>query len=230
MTPDTGERGVKPRLLDLFCGAGGCTRGYQLAGFEVVGIDWIDQPRYVGEEFHRGDAIALGAELLAGGGFHAVHASPPCQAFSITANYPNTRDDHPDLVPATRELLAASGLPSVIENVPGAPIRPDLVLCGEMFGLRLHRHRWFETEGFFAMAPPHTRHLLRGARNNCHIEDGHARQVVGNFADLESAREAMGIPWMARGELAQAIPPAYTAFIGEYLLHAIDLDPAGEVA
>ena len=213
---------VKPRLLDLFCGAGGCTKGYQRAGFEVVGVDLAAQPNYCGEVFHRGDALEIGQRLLDSEDFDAIHASPPCPAYSRASHYHGVQANHPDLVGPTRDLLNQTGLPWVIENVPGSPVRRDLVLCGEMFGLRVHRHRYFETEGFFAMQPPHGRHTLKGADHNCHIEEGVARLVAGNYANHEDAADAMGIDWkISRRELANAIPPAYTEHIGGYLMAAV---------
>ena len=157
--------------------------------------------------------------------FAAIHASPPCQAFSLASLWQgkeNRAEKYPDLVDPTRKLLEASGLPYIIENVEGAPLRRDLVLCGEMFGLRVHRHRLFEVGGWFAMQPRHAPHQLKGALNNCHIEEGYTRQVAGNYADHEDASDAMGIDWMDRKGLAQAIPPAYTKFIGEQLLTQLD--------
>jgi DNA (cytosine-5)-methyltransferase 1 len=216
---------MTPRLLDLFCGAGGCSVGYARAGFEVVGVDLEPMPNYP-FEFIQTDAIALLEAALRTGmvcgvwrlaDFDAIHASPPCQAFSLATLYHGRTEKHPDLIEPTRALLKRTGLPYVIENVAGAPIRKDVLLCGEMFGLRLHRHRYFETEGFLVMQPPHSRHGLKGAIHNCHIEDGHARLVAGNYADHESASEAMGIDWMTRAELAEAIPPAYCEHIGGYL-------------
>jgi DNA (cytosine-5)-methyltransferase 1 len=210
---------VKPRLLDLFSCAGGAARGYQRAGFHVVGVDIEDQPNYCGDEFHRADALKFPFD-----GFDAVHASPTCQTFSIATRYhPGTVDDWPDLVTPMRDRLHREcRAPFIIENVPGAPIRQDVLLCGEMFGLRLHRHRYFETEGFLVMQPPHTKHRLRGALHNSHVEDGFARQVAGHFADMPSARAAMGVDWpMTRDELAEAIPPAYTEHIGVYLMAAL---------
>lgn len=127
---------MRPRLLDLFCGAGGCAVGYHRTGFDVVGVDIRSQPNYP-YRFHQGDALEVLEMILAGEGswalerFDAVHASPPCQAFSIaTLFYPGARDEHLDLVEPTRRLLDATGLPYVIENVPGAPIRKDVLLCG----------------------------------------------------------------------------------------------------
>lgn len=207
----------RPRLLDLFCGGGGCSVGYHRAGFDVVGVDLEPQPNYP-FEFVRADALEFLREHYQD--FDAIHASPPCQAFSLATMF-NGREasaSHPDLVDPTRVLLDETGLPYVIENVEGAPLRRDLVLCGEMFGLRVHRHRVFELGGWFAMQPRHQPHVLKGALHNCHIEDGHARQIVGNYANHDDAMDAMGIDWMDRRDLAQAIPPAYTEFIGEQLL------------
>ena len=208
---------MKPRLLDLFCGAGGCAVGYHRAGFDVVGVDIAPQPNYP-YEFHQADALdppVLYDE------FDAIHASPPCQAFSIATMFHGRDKTHVDLVDPVRRLLAASGLPWVIENVPGAPIRADVKLCGEMFGLGVHRHRHFETDGFFVMQPPHSRHHLKGAATNTETREGYARGVYGHLSDRAGASEAMGIGWMTSAELAQAIPPAYTEHIGGYLLSAI---------
>lgn len=205
-----------PRLLDLFCGAGGAGMGYHRAGFDVVGVDLAPQPNYP-FPFLRADAL----ELLAAGfwrGFDAIHASPPCQRYSLaTGFHPEARANHPDLVEPTRELLQQAGRLYVIENVPGAPLRRDLVLCGEMFGLRIHRHRWFECGGWTPMRLQHQPHRLRGARTNCETGPGVARWVSGHYADHQDASDAMGIDWMTRDELREAIPPAYTELIGHQL-------------
>jgi DNA (cytosine-5)-methyltransferase 1 len=206
---------MKPRLLDLFCGAGGAAMGYVAAGFEVVGVDRALQFHYP-FEFHHADALTFPLD-----GFDAIHASPPCQAFSLATHYHGTQADHADLVEPTRRLLEASGLPWVMENVERSPLRRDVVLCGEMFGLRVHRHRVFETGGFLVLRPSHVPHRLRGAKHNCHIEDGHARLVAGHFADLDDAGDAMGIDWMTKAELAQAIPPIFTEYVGGFLLAAV---------
>lgn len=215
-----------PRLLDLFCGAGGCSVGYARAGFEVVGVDVEPQPNYP-FEFVQTDALEYMANVIAyGRAFDAIHASPPCQAFSIATLFHGRDERHVDLVDPVRTRLDATGLPYVIENVPGAPIRKDVLLCGEMFGLGVHRHRYFETHGFFVMQPPHGRHRLKGAPTNSAQPEGYARLVAGHFADLPGAREAMGIDWMGREELAQAIPPAYTEHIGEYLMRSLMAEAA----
>jgi DNA (cytosine-5)-methyltransferase 1 len=218
---------TRPLLLDLFCGAGGGagpadrSSGYA-KHFDVVGVDSAPQPHYP-FEFHQADALTFPLD-----GFDAVHASPPCQAFSFaTRHRPGASAKHPDLVAPVRDLLARTGLPYVIENVPEAPLRNDLTLCGEMFGLRVHRHRRFEIGGFPVRQIPHRPHRLSGARDNCHVEEGFTRMVVGHFSNLADARDAMGIDWMNRYELAQAIPPAYTEYIGRQLLAAL---VAGAVA
>ena len=226
---------MRPRLLDLFCGAGGCSVGYHRAGFDVVGVDIRPQPNYP-FEFVQADALEYVEQIVARAevlgvdaiGYAAIHASPPCQAFSLATLYHGASKaaDHPDLVHQTRQLLDQTGLPHVIENVEGAPLRRDLVLCGEMFGLRVHRHRVFELGRWFAMRPPHQPHRLRGAQDNCHIETGHARLVAGNYANHEDASDAMGIGWMNRRELSQAIPPAYTEFIGHQLLAHLEQQAA----
>jgi DNA (cytosine-5)-methyltransferase 1 len=216
----------RPRLLDLFSGAGGAAMGYHRAGFEVVGVDIKPQPHYP-FEFHQGDAMTYPLN-----GFDAIHASPPCQAYSV-ANNIHQRDDHPDLVPATRERLKTAGVPWVMENVPGAPMRNYVVLCGLALGCNVKRHRLFEYEGFWLWGPPpcpkghpgdwllvfgHTV-LSRGKVTGKAKGGGNVirREHVGT----ERGREAMGIDWMNRDELSQAIPPAYTEFIGRQLLEHI---------
>jgi DNA (cytosine-5)-methyltransferase 1 len=209
---------MKPRLLDLFCGAGGAAMGYARAGFEVVGVDIKPQPNYP-FEFAQGDVFQDGLALFAEDYFDAVHASPPCPAYSLVSGFQGVAKDHPDLVGLTRGLLELDiALPYVIENVPGSPLRRDLVLCGEQFGLRIHRHRVFELGGWFAMQNGHGRHALRGAKTNCEKGEGVARWITGNYADHEDASDAMGIDWMTRRELKDAVPPAYTEFIGTQLM------------
>lgn len=205
----------KPVLLDLFCGAGGASRGYQLAGFYVIGVDISPQPNHAGDEFVQADATQFPLD-----GFRYIHASPPCQRFSFATRFNKGKfEDHPDLIDPIRQRLVATNAKTVIENVPGAPVRKDIMLCGEMFGLRVHRHRYFEVAGFEFTNPKHQKHKLKGAAHNCDVREGHARQVAGHYSNHPDACEAMGIDWMNRHELPESIPPAYTEFIGRQMLN-----------
>jgi DNA (cytosine-5)-methyltransferase 1 len=210
--PPTG----KPVLLDAYSGAGGAARGYQLAGFHVVGVDVAPQPRYAGDEFYVGDAIEFIRRH--GRAFDAIHASPPCQAHTkCRALWGRT---YADLIPQTRAALVGSGRPYVVENVEDAPLLSPIVLCGTMFGLKVYRHRKFESS-VFLMAPPHPkRHPVKMPRANTPGPDGYIC-VAGHFSPLAVGRAAMGIPWMGRDELSQAIPPAYSEFVGRQLLRAL---------
>lgn len=206
--------GAAPRLLDLYCGAGGAAMGYARAGFDVTGVDSAAQPRYP-FRFVRADALDYCARH--GHEYDAIHASPPCQHYSVTRHL--HRNVHPDLVGATRDALVATGRPYVIENVPGAPLHTHVMLCGQMFGLALYRHRLFECS-FFLLAPAHSRHTLPatgtkgwGCSSNAPIQT-----VVGGNYHAAKGRAAMGIDWMPIRELNQAIPPAYTQFIGRALM------------
>lgn len=211
---------MKPRLLDLFCGAGGCSVGYARAGFDVVGVDLNPQPNYP-YEFHQADAMTYPLD-----GFDAIHASPPCQAHSSIGQQMSKRYGtvYPDLVAPTRELLQATGLPYVIENVPGAPLIEPAMLCGSSVGLDVRRHRLFETN-WPLMVPPcaHGWQTRRFRSLDQRRAEGLA-SVVGvhghlNYAGERELREkAMEIDWMTTPELAQAIPPAYTELIGHQLM------------
>jgi DNA (cytosine-5)-methyltransferase 1 len=210
------------RLLDLFCGAGGAAVGYHRAGFEVVGVDIKPQKHYP-FEFHQADALEYLAEH--GREFDAIHASPPCQAFTTLARMWNAKK-HESLVEPTREALVASGRPFVIENVVGAPLVAPVLLCGTMFGLgteraQLRRHRLFETSFPVGLTPTH-QHVGRviGVYGN---KSRDRRRANGGSKDFpnEDAKMAMGIDWMTRAELSQAIPPAYTEWIGKQLIRAL---------
>lgn len=216
----------RPRLLDLFCCAGGAAMGYHRAGWDVEGVDIAPQPRYP-FAFRQGDALATLRELHMSGRlavFDAIHASPPCQGYTaLRAVHGN---EWPQLVPAVRELLDATGLPYVIENVQGSPVRRDLVLCGEMFGLDVIRHRYFELGGWTAPKLAHKPHRgrVRGWRHGAYYE-GPYLAVHGDGGGKGSVSEwqaAMGIDWTDdRRELAEAIPPAYTEYIGRALLQHV---------
>ena len=239
------------RLLDLYCKAGGAGKGYAQAGFEVVGVDIEAQKRYP-FKFHQADALEYLREH--GHEFDAIHASPPCQLYSAMrkGRWQDREDRHPDLVDPTRQLLIQSGKPYVIENVVGAPLINPIILCGTMFkletkhGSQLRRHRLFEL-GLFTIpencVPPCN-------HNNASAIDaygggqhpgrkkvpatigvyGHAggsseRDGLIQFG-TQDRRDAMGIKWMTGAELSQAIPPAYTEFIGRYLLERVRYIPA----
>lgn len=211
----------QPRLLDLFSGAGGCTAGYQRAGFWVRGVDINRQPRYVGEQFVQADALEYLAGLIKSGEigeFDAIHASPPCQAYAATRVL--SKKNHPELIEPVRELLKASGLPYVIENVPGAPLASPVRLNGFLFDLATERERWFECSFSMPLVllPQSLRKPVKMGRP---VADGDVIQVVGHFSNVAYARQVMGAEWMTRDELAQAIPPAYTEFIGTQLMTAI---------
>ncbi|HYE58597.1 MAG TPA: hypothetical protein VD948_08830 [Rhodothermales bacterium] len=213
----------KPRLLDLFSGAGGCARGYQLAGFHVTGVDLKPQPRYAGDVFIQGDALEYVREH--GHEYDAIHASPPCQAFTrakFLRIAQGRSTQAPDLIEPTRAALAVSGKPYAIENVEGAPLIDPVLLCGSMFGLRVRRHRLFETNVF--LLRPVCQHATAPRPVGVHSwgKWGHEIPSGGKLAaSLEDAQDAMGIDWMKRPELAEAIPPAYTLFIGRQLLAAL---------
>ncbi|MEU6264859.1 DNA cytosine methyltransferase [Saccharopolyspora shandongensis] len=210
----------RPRLLDLFCCAGGAGMGYHRAGFDVVGVDIGPQPNYP-FEFHQADAIEFLTER--GREFDAIHASPPCQAFSPLNAY--NHKTYPDLVDAVRAALVASGKPYVIENVPQAPLREPVILCGAMFGLRVYRHRAFETS-FPLATQPHPAHVARCVRNGyLPTPDRPFMSIHGgkhSKAWRAKAAEVMDVPWTATIiEVCEAIPPAFTEHIGAALLDVL---------
>lgn len=202
----------RPLLLDLFCCAGGVAMGYHRAGFDVVGVDITPQPRYP-FAFVQGDALAYLAEH--GHRFDAIHASPPCQAYTVARNF--HKREHPELVEPVRALLQRIGKPWVMENVPGSPLIPTVILCGTMFGLNVYRHRLFESN-VMLLAPAHGRHTRPCTPVGRAPKPGEVMTVAGHFSGIEHARAAMGIDWMNRAELAQSIPPAYTEHIGRQLM------------
>lgn len=191
--------------------------GYARAGFDVVGVDVNPQPNYP-FKFHQGDALDFARQH--GHEFDAIHASPPCQAYSETHKI--RRNVHPELVPATRDLLKQIGLPWVIENVPGSPLVHPIELCGSMFGLRTYRHRLFETS-FPLEVLAHPAHLAPQAKMGRPPKDGEFIHVVGNFSGVEYAKRAMDIDWMSRSEMAQAVPPVYTEYIGAQLMSLLQV-------
>jgi len=211
------------RLLDLYCKAGGASKGYADAGFEVTGIDIKKQKRYP-FTFIQADCLEIMKDLDFLRSFDVIAASPPCQTHSSTKHLrvaQGKQTDKVDLIPQTREALVASGVPYVIENVPGAPLIDPVQFCGSYFGLKVRRHRLFESNIKLIGSP-------------CkHKEQGRPVGIYGSMRDeipggghtaktIEQAREAMGIDWMIWGELVEAIPPIYTYEIGKQLLLTID--------
>jgi DNA (cytosine-5)-methyltransferase 1 len=222
----------RPRLLDAFSGAGGSARGYQLAGFHVTGIDVRPQPRYAGDVFVQGDAL----EYLAAHGreFDAVHASPPCQRYSqVNRRAHLAGREYPDLVAPVRDLLLLLGRPWVIENVEASPLRRAVRLCGSSFGLPVRRHRLFESSvALFAPPCAHGWQTRRGRPYpTCFQQKGAARrgssvvQVYGNTPGVGLWPAALGIDWMTRQEMTQAIPPAYTRHVGLQLRRYLEDAP-----
>ena len=232
----------KPKMLDLFCCAGGAGMGYNRAGFDVYGVDIDAQPNYP-LAFRQHDALALLRYLISGGGmwfnhpdgraewltladFDAIHASPPCQGYTaLAAVHGNV---WPKLYEPVKALLNETELPYIIENVQGSPVRRDLTLCGEMFGLSVIRHRYFELGGWTATAPAHVPHRGRVAGMR-HGEwfTGPYFAVYGEGGGKGTVLEwqaAMGIYWTSvRHEIAEAIPPRYTEYIGAQLLDHLAL-------
>lgn len=203
----------KPRLIDLYCGAGGCSKGYQEAGFHVTGVDNKPQPHYCGDDFVQADAL----EFLKRHGhqFDAYSASPPCQRYLRGGLF--DKNNHPALIEPTRDLFLSFGKPFVIENVPDAPLRNPIILAGTLFGLKVLRQRAFECS-FPVPQPPLPEFTGKVAKMGRPPKEGEYIAPVGHFSGVPYARTAMGIPWMRQLELAQAIPPAYTKYIGDHLM------------
>ena len=206
---------TRPRLLDLFCGAGGAAVGYHRAGFDVVGVDIKPQPRYP-FEFIQADAMTFPLD-----GFDVIHASPPCQRYSVMSKCrEGLGESYEDLIVTMRDRFRCSGIRWVIENVPGSPLISPIRLCGRMFGLELYRHRHFESNMAITQ-PNHAKHDIAGGRAG-HWKPGQIVSVCGNCAPIALAKKAMGIDWMRRDELSEAIPPAYTEYIGKQLIRVME--------
>lgn len=214
------------KLLDLFCGAGGAGEGYRRAGFDVDGVD-IEPHHYPPGRFFQNDAM-LFRRFAYLDGFDAIHASPPCQGYSTMSALPNAKE-YPKLIGELRKLLEAWGGPYVIENVVGArsDMRDPVMLCGSMFGLsglgrdgvrrQLRRHRLFESN--IPILAPQCQH--HGEPVGIYGNGGGGKQTRGYKAHLEDAREALGIDWMSMDDLREAIPPAYTEYVGNHLAEHI---------
>jgi DNA (cytosine-5)-methyltransferase 1 len=208
------------RLLDLFCGSGGSSVGFHRAGFEVVGVDIKPQPRYP-FEFIQANAFEYLIEHWRE--FDIFGAGPPCQAYSVTA--PLSNGNHPTLVGPVRELLQATGKPYIIENVPGAPLINPLMLCGTMFSLRVLRHRLFECHPVLWWPPAACCHWGKVAPcfgAGAYDKSGYEFvTVAGKNCPPSVGGPAMGIDWMTGRELSQAIPPAYTEYVGKKIRELI---------
>ena len=238
----------KPQVIDLFCGAGGAARGLQQAGFHVTGVDIKPQPRYAGDVFIQADALTFPLD-----GFDLIWASPPCQRYSLAAgrNSRRARASHPDLIPQTRSRLVCNGALYCIENVMQAPLKTTVVLDGTMFPHGTHRtlrRRRFESNfAILSLSPlrsfgpctcpkavtvaghPGTtfsRYYRKAgpglAGNTAVVRQGYR----GRAGTLPEWKQAMGIDWMTGKEIAQAIPPAYSEWIGRYALIALGLATA----
>ena len=205
------------KLLDLFSGAGGAAMGYSRAGFDVVGVDIAPQPRY---PFPFVQADALDYLAAHGHEFDAIHASPPCQKYSWSAKR-WTEIERADLVGPTRAGLQRTGRPYVIENVVGAPLVRPLVLCGVMFGLAVLRHRLFESN-VVLLSPGHRPHTGSVGDGTYVTVAGHGGNNCKGRGSRAVKQAAMGIDWMSDAELNQAIPPAYTHYIGRQLRAVLD--------
>lgn len=228
----------RKRLLNLCCCAGASCSGYEQAGFEVWGVDIEPQPHYVNPgRFIQADALDVLADRSFMAGFDAVHVSPPCQGYSPLNAY--NKKDYPRLIEPIRDRLAAYAMPYVIENVPGAPLRDPVTLCGYMFpGLMVERHRLFEAGRFRLEPPHHPAHNLKCTRNGyLPTPDAPLMSVHGgkhSRAWQRRACEVMGTPWLAVPEdagvnrikagireVCEAIPPAYSKWVGERMMAAL---------
>jgi DNA (cytosine-5)-methyltransferase 1 len=206
------------RALDLYCCQGGMSEGLRQAGFEVVGVDFEPQPRYP-FAFICYDAIDY---LLFFAGtirqhFDLIHASPPCQHDSDCQRIRGR--EHPDLIGPTREALEAVGVPYVIENVRGATpkLRDPVMLCGEMLGVPMYRHRYFETNWPLPQ-PEHPPHVAPQVKMGRAPKPGEYVQAVGNFSGVQQVREIMEMPWANRDGLREAVPAAYGRYVGEQFI------------
>jgi DNA (cytosine-5)-methyltransferase 1 len=207
---------TRPLLLDLFCCQGGAAMGYHRAGFDVIGVDIEPQPRYP-FPMVVADALAPPFDLSM---FDVIHASPPCQAYSVATLQHRDRHAYVDLVEPTRRMLAESGVPYIIENVVGAPLVNPIMVCGSGLGMvRIRRHRLFESNrALFGVPCVHgqNRDILSVVGHS----EGSGKSGVGYLkADKETA---MGIDWMSRDGLSEAIPPAYTEHIGRQLIDQLE--------
>jgi DNA (cytosine-5)-methyltransferase 1 len=202
------------KILDLFCGAGGAAMGLHrvFPDAEITGVDIKIQPRYP-FKFIQHDAVTFTLQ-----DFDFIWASPPCQAYSMsTFQWRAKGRKYPNLINTIREQLVRASVPYVIENVIGAPLVDPVMLCGAMFGLKVYRHRLFESS-FLLTAPEHVPHTVKQAKVGRPPQEGEFCNPVGHFPNLKYHQEAMGIHWATKAELAQAIPPAYSEYVAKKLI------------
>jgi len=214
-------KGVKPKMLDLYCCQGGASMGYMRAGFDVTGSDLDEQPRYP-FSFIRGDALAILMSPVVRQ-FEVIAASPPCQRRTKAQKIQGR--EHPALIAPTRELLIATGKLYIIENVPACgedddPLIDPLELCGAMFGLRTYRHRHFESSVPLT-APEHPRHEAPTVKMGRPLAEGDWYHAVGNFSNVPYVKADLGVPWMTRDGVRECIPPTYTEYLGRQLLEKL---------
>jgi DNA (cytosine-5)-methyltransferase 1 len=213
----------RPLVIDGFCCQGGATKGYQDAGFRVLGIDIVDQPNYTGDAFIRADVLEFLRSHVEWIRENVVfgHFSPPCQRYSRTQQIQG--NEHPDLIAPTRDAATEIGIPYVIENVENA--RDELIdpvmLCGDMFpgyGLMTYRHRLFEPGNGLVLPriadPEHTTPITKMGRKR---RPGTYAHFVGNFSGVEEAKSAMRVPWMTRDGIRECIPPVYAEWVGGHV-------------
>lgn len=211
------------KLLDVCCGAGGCSVGYARAGFEVIGCDLFPQPEY---PFTFIQTNALEIDFAP---YDIIHLSPPCPRFSVATRFnPGKAESHEDLLTPLRVKVLASGKPYILENVVGAPLHKPIRLCGTMFGLRVYRHRLFESN-LPIVAPTHPKHLYRSTRPG-RIPQAHEFWcVAGHFGNKQAAAEVLGVEWMSkRKNISDAIPPAYTYYLGLQAMHVLQKQCKGD--
>lgn len=205
----------KPRALDLFCGGGGATKGLQQAGYHVTGVDIVRQPHYCGDAFIQADALTFPLD-----GYDLVWASPTCKRYSTITKTAKTEDTWPDQIPAIRARLHEWGGSYIIENVITAPLENAVMLCGAMFGLKVYRHRLFESNHLL-LVPPHVPHWDQTPTAGRGISPKGFICIAGHMNNIEYAKAAMGTPWLKGDALSQAIPPAYSEYLGRQVLEQL---------
>lgn len=218
---------MKPVLLDICCRQGGASKGYQDAGFYVIGVDIEPQPKHKGDEFICADGLEVLRALIAdqralGVHISAIHTSWPCQGYSITNVI--MKGSYPKLIEHGRELLQEIGLPYVQENVESpetlAVMKDPVLLCGQQFGLNTYRHRLFESN-LPLPVPEHQEHTRTAIKMGRALQEGDLYQAIGNFSNVDYVRRDMKVPWMTREGIRECIPPVYAEYIGRQIMEMI---------